>query len=246
MKYKKQIFFLLGIFFLLILWQILSIIFHNSMIIPSILDVLKALKAIFKEKMIYGVIGKTILHILLTIFISFALALLFASLSYRFKSFQSMIQPLMIILKTVPIVAIIILFFMMIGIKETPYIVTSFVVLPILYEGILSGYESLDQNILEEVKMVSSFNMEVLFKVYLPICIPNMITSLIQSIGLGIKVMVMAEYMSPSNETLGSQIRRHYNNNDMDKVFAWVIILILFVGLVEGVLHICKKKLSQT
>ena len=246
MKNKKYLFFILGIIFLFLIWFILSLIFHNSLIIPSILDVSKALIKIFQEKIVYGIIFKTILDILLTVLLSFIIAIFLATLSYRFSNFKSFIHPIIILMKTIPIVAIIILFFMMIGIKATPYIVTSFVIIPILYEGILSGYQSLDKNMLEEIKTISSFNFLVLSKVYIPLCIPYIITSMIQSFGLGMKVMIMAEYMSPTNDTLGSQIRRHYNNNDMDKVFAWVIILIVFVSAVEIMIYICKKRIEPS
>ena len=125
-----------------------------------------------------------------------------------------------------------------------PYYILGVVVLPVVYEAILIGLENIDSDVLDDVKLISKFNPIVLFKVHLPLIFPAILTALIQSVGLGLKVLVMAEYISQPKYSIGDEIV-YYKDVilEMEYVFAWSIILILFVLLVEIlILYVSKKK----
>ena len=51
----------------------------------------------------------------------------------------------------------------------------------------------------------------------------------------------MAEYTSPKNNTFGAEIKRFYDNNDMEKVYAMVILLIVFSFVVDKILKKIRK-----
>ena len=60
---------------------------------------------------------------------------------------------------------------------------------------------------------------------------------------LGLKVMVMSEFIAQPNNTIGYVMLQEKNFLEMDYVFAWTIILVVFVLLVEELLKIIKTKL---
>ena len=99
-----------------------------------------------------------------------------------------------------------------------------------------------DSNIKDEVKMLSNTNFKVIKSVYLPMVFPYLLTSLIQSFGLGLKVMVMAEYISQPKYSIGSELVIYKNETMMEYVYAWSIILILVVIIVEGFVYYFTKK----
>ena len=108
---KKKIFNIFGIIFIFLLWIILSVVFDNSLIIPKVLDVFVEMIEMFKTSRIYILILKLILNILATISISFVIGLVIAILSYKYENFYNFISPIMTLLKTIPIIAIIILWY---------------------------------------------------------------------------------------------------------------------------------------
>lgn len=231
---------ILGIVFIFLIWHILSLVFDNSLIIPRIFDVFKAMIEMFKTQRIYTLIIKLLLNGFLTITVSFAIGMILALLSFKYEWLYNFMNPMITFFKTVPIIAIIILLLISV-MSLAPYVASFLVVVPIIYEGVYMTLKQIDSNITDDIKTLSNLNFPIIIKFYIPLILPNIITSLVQSFGLGIKVMVMAEYTSPKNNTFGAEIKRFYDNNDMEKVYAMVILLIVFSFVVDKILKKIRK-----
>ncbi len=232
-----------GILFILLVWFFASRIVDNSIVIPKISEVLQALGSLLQTKQTYVVIFNTISRLILTISISFVLALFCSILAGSITRVKDFLKPIMTLMRTTPVAAVIIILLMIFGNIKSPYIITSLVILPIMYEGILVSFENIDQGIIDEVKMLSNLNFRVVKEVYLPIVTPQILSTLVATIGLGLKVMVMSEFIAQPNNTIGYVMLQEKNFLEMDYVFAWTIILVVFVLLVEELLKIIKTKL---
>ncbi|HOE06783.1 MAG: ABC transporter permease subunit [Bacilli bacterium] len=232
-----------GILFILLVWFFASRIVDNSIVIPKISEVLQALGSLLQTKQTYVVIFNTISRLILTVSISFVLALFCSILAGSITRVKDFLKPIMTLMRTTPVAAVIIILLMIFGNIKSPYIITSLVILPIMYEGILVSFENIDQGIIDEVKMLSNLNFRVVKEVYLPIVTPQILSTLVATIGLGLKVMVMSEFIAQPNNTIGYVMLQEKNFLEMDYVFAWTIILVVFVLLVEELLKIIKTKL---
>ena len=232
-----------GILFILLVWFFASRIVDNSIVIPKISEVLQALGSLLQTKQTYVIIFNTISRLILTVSISFVLALFCSILAGSITRVKDFLKPIMTLMRTTPVAAVIIILLMIFGNIKSPYIITSLVILPIMYEGILVSFENIDQGIIDEVKMLSNLNFRVVKEVYLPIVTPQILSTLVATIGLGLKVMVMSEFIAQPNNTIGYVMLQEKNFLEMDYVFAWTIILVVFVLLVEELLKIIKTKL---
>ncbi|HRT68730.1 MAG TPA: ABC transporter permease subunit [Bacilli bacterium] len=232
-----------GILFILLVWFFASRIVDNSIVIPKISEVLQALGSLLQTKQTYVVIFNTISRLILTVSISFVLALFCSILAGSITRVKDFLKPIMTLMRTTPVAAVIIILLMIFGNIKSSYIITSLVILPIMYEGILVSFENIDQGIIDEVKMLSNLNFRVVKEVYLPIVTPQILSTLVATIGLGLKVMVMSEFIAQPNNTIGYVMLQEKNFLEMDYVFAWTIILVVFVLLVEELLKIIKTKL---
>ena len=232
-----------GILFILLVWFFASRIVDNSIVIPKISEVLQALGSLLQTKQTYVVIFNTISRLILTVSISFVLALFCSILAGSITRVKDFLKPIMTLMRTTPVAAVIIILLMIFGNIKSPYIITSLVILPIMYEGILVSFENIDQGIIDEVKMLSNLNFRVAKEVYLPIVTPQILSTLVATIGLGLKVMVMSEFIAQPNNTIGYVMLQEKNFLEMDYVFAWTIVLVVFVLLVEELLKIIKTKL---
>ena len=241
---KNIIYNILGILFVFLLWYILSITYNNSLVIPRIKEVFKSLVDLLGSNRFLQLFFKMILRILLTLSCSLIIAIIMSVLSFISIKIHSLLNPLIVIMKTIPIIAIIILLLMSIGMKTAPYVATGFVIVPLIYEMVYASLKGIDKTITEDIKTVTGINFTVIFRFYLPLVFPNIVTSLLQSFGLGLKVMLMAEFISPMRDTFGAEINRYYNNNDMPKVFAIVIIVIIVVFLSDKLIKMIREKFS--
>jgi NitT/TauT family transport system permease protein len=58
-------------------------------------------------------------------------------------------------------------------------------------------------------------------------------TALLQSLGLGLKVMIMAEYLAQTDNSIGKAISFARVNLAYDEIFAWTLLLIIIAVLFE-------------
>ncbi|HKM40393.1 MAG TPA: ABC transporter permease, partial [Patescibacteria group bacterium] len=78
--------------------------------------------------------------------------------------------------------------------------------------------------------------------IYIPIIRPGIISSLLQSIGIGLKVKVMTEFVANTPNSIGYELNQAKSWLSMDLVFAWTIILVVIVILLDFILSKFIKK----
>lgn len=239
---NKNTYYVLGILFVFVLWSIAEAYFNNDFILPGIGQTFSSLLELLQDGHTYFILGHTFLRIVLSVSICFILGLVLAILSKISIQFKSFLKPIISLLKTLPVAVIIILLLFMLE-ENAFYYIVGLVMFPIIYEGILNGLESIDKSMLEEVKLFSNTNFMVVKDIFLPLTLPHILTSLLQSFGLGLKVLVMAEFISNAKHSIGNEIIYYKNDlGEMSYVYAWSIILVLFVLIIDLVINILKKK----
>lgn len=232
---------LLSVLFIILLWAVSSLIIDNSLVLPGISEVILSLKEILSTSTTYLIILLTIVRLILVVLVSLVIAFILAILSYLSDKFESFIKPLFVILKTIPVIAIIVLLLITFGSKTSPYIMTSLVVLPIMYEGLLTSLKNINKELIDDVKTLSNTNWMVLKDFYFPIILNFIMMTLVQSFGIGLKVMVMGEFIAQPNRSIGYILQLERSNLNSSAILAWSVILIILVLLFE----ILVLKLSE-
>jgi NitT/TauT family transport system permease protein len=244
MRKNKLVYFSLGIVFILGIWILFSNIIDNQIILPKVGDVFISLFNLFKQSNTYLIIGATVLRLLITLCISFIITIILVSLSVMSIKFASFIRPLIILLKTIPVASIIIILLIVVGHEYSPLYITGFVILPLMYEAMYVGISSIDKHIKDEVKLLSETNLEIIFKIYIPITVPFIITSILQAVGLGLKVMVMSEFIAQPRLSIGRAMLIEKQYLELGNVFSWTIIIIIIVILLEKLISYLKNRLE--
>lgn len=235
----------LGIFFLFLIWIISSAIINNSYILPSLSLTFKALGNILADKSSYSIIGNTFLKSFIAILASAFIAILLAYLSLLSNKVKFFFKPGMVLLKTLPIVVVIIIFILFFKADIATEFIVSVVVIPIIYESTLEGITTINKEIVDCVRLDSNINFNVITKVHFPIAFPFFITSLVQSFGLGLKVMVMAEYITQAKNSIGYEFQYYKNiSMEMEYLFAWSIILVAIILIIELIIKNIEKRTS--
>ena len=242
-KKKDNLFFTLGIVSIFIIWLLLSLIINNQFAVPKIDKTSIALATLLKRKSTYKILGLTLFKIVITISVSLIISIVLVIISTLSRKFRAFISPIITLLKTTPVVVVILLFLFMFSRNTTPIFVALLVIMPIMYEALLNGINNIDESIINETKMISKTNMFVIRKVYLPLTKPYIILSILQSVGLGLKAMVMAELISQASNSIGKEMSEYRSFLDMDYIFAWGILMITIVIISEILIRQIKKKL---
>ena len=126
------------------------------------------------------------------------------------------------------------------------YLIINFLVLfPLIYEATLKGFLEIDHNIINSLRLEETKGFSSLFKVLFPLASPYILLSVIQSIGLGLKIEIMAEILMGDNKNIGigHLINNAYNHtfNYID-IYSYALLIVVVYLLIDLVLHILKEK----
>ena len=197
----------------------------------------------------YKCLGFTFLRMLAGFGLSFILALIFGVLAGNNISVYQFFKPLMTVIKSVPTVALVFLFLVLITPKDAPIFVVFVICFPILYEGVVGGIRNVSKDLIEASKVDGANYVKSTWYIKLPLAVPYIIVSIVSSFALSFKIEIMAEVITGyTRNGLGSVI--HYTQvedpTNMAGIFAYsllAIIIMLLVSLLEEIVkHILKKR----
>ena len=245
---NKFTLFSLGVIFVIAVWIICSLLFDkNGAIFPNPLVTVQRFGGILTESQTYISLGYTFFRMLVGFAISFLLALVIGMLSGNHEKLYQFLKPLMVVLKSVPTVAFVFVFIVMSNAREAPIYVVFVICFPILYEAVVGGFKSINRDVIDASKVDGASYLKGAVFVKLPLAVPYIIVGIVSSFALSFKIEIMAEVITGSTKNgLGSSINYAYTQAEMPNVFAYsllVIIFMLLVTLLEDVIRqIMKKK----
>ena len=240
---KHTLFFLLGIFSILLVWFILTL-FNENIFFPGIDEVIIDLGKLVSDGNNLLIILYTLLKITILIIGSFVISFILAVLSYKVSYIRSFISPMIAIMRSTPVASVILILILLVGSRYAPFIISLLVIIPIAYENIYSAFANIDVEIIDETKLVSNINLKIIFTVFIPITINYLISSLLTCFGLTLKVLVMSEVLTQGNMTIGGSIQLAKATIDLTRVFSWSIILIIIVLIVEAFIRKFERKIQ--
>ncbi len=232
----SALYYVIGIILVAFIFQILSWIKNNDYFLPPIGDVLKSFFTLLGESKTWMGILNTILNVILSILMSFAIGIIFAVIAYKSQIVYQILKPLMMLFRFIPLIIIISILFYLFYRQDgiTLYFCVCSFLVPMIYEAVYQGLKGIDPAYLDVYRLHSSFNLIVLFKVYLPLTAGACKSSFLNSIGLGIKICLSVEFICSMTNTLGFLIKNEINSLEgFTNVYGYLIILIILSIILE-------------
>ncbi|HOI46920.1 MAG TPA: hypothetical protein PLR26_04205 [Bacilli bacterium] len=240
---KNKLWYLLGLILIILAWVISSNEVNNAIILPKPKDVVLSLFHIVTKFENIIIIINTLSRLITAVAIGFALGLIVMILYLIYPPILQLFKPLITISKSTPVASIIIICLIWVGSKYSPILITALVIFPVILEAMIAGVKSIDKSYLEELQLNGGMNPYSIRKVLFPFTYPYLFLGIIQSVGLGLKVMVMAELISQTQTSIGNELYINKVYFQMANLFAWTIILIILVTMIEHLIGKAKKRL---
>lgn len=242
-KWFNLLLYFSGIIILVLIWTILSIT-KNSLLYPSIIDVLKDIGNLIVDYHNLLIILYTLLKLVGIIICSYILSIILGILAYKVEAIRKILGPIMAIMRSLPVASLIIILILLIGLNYSPLIITLFVIVPIGYENIYISLKEVDKDIIDEILLNSNINLKIIFLVLFPIKKEYILSGVLQTLGLGLKVLVMSEILTQGENTIGGKIQLAKSFLDVTRVLSWTIILLILVLLIELFINYIQKKIN--
>jgi NitT/TauT family transport system permease protein len=230
---------------LLAVWTFISFYVHNDYLVPSIAKVGTQLYIILSGPENIEALFYSLMQLLLAIFVSFGIAFMISILEIISDKTYLFIKPFLTVIKTVPLVSIIIIVLVWFGIEQAPILITMLVVLPVATEGLRTGTAHIAKLVGDELKLMENNWLVIIPRLYLPMLGPYILMSFVQTFGLGLKVLIMAELVCQTSKGIGNMMYMARINVETPTIFAWSVLIIVIVMLFESLFSHINEKVKE-
>lgn len=230
---------------ILIVWTVLALIANSSYILPSIPETLVAMGKLLITGEFYLAFMLTLLRSFIAFSISFLLAFILSVFCYKSKTAERVINPIVGILRALPTVAVILLLLIWTNSQVAPVIVTTLVVLPTLKTQTTNSLNSLDKDLFVMCKVFNVEKKEIFTKVTVPQIMPSLLLSVGAGLSLNVKLMVAAEVLASTKNSIGNMLNYANFNLLIPKMLALVTFSVLACLVIEKIFSVLSKKVGK-
>lgn len=222
------------------IWQILVVALDIKQYIlpaPTVVwdRLIRSIPELWAAMLVTG--SEVVLGFLLATAVSVPLAYLIASVRWV----EIMFYPLIVVLQTIPKIAVAPLFIVWFGFGSLPKILLTFLLcfFPILVDT-LTGFKALDERVLYITKSMGASRMQTFGYVRLPSALPFIFSGLKVAVVLAVTGAIVAEFVG-SNAGLGYLLLRSSANLDTPLIFAVLVVLSLLGLAFSFLVEIIEK-----
>ncbi len=234
--------FCLGIVLILALIQAGGALRGNRIVFPDVREIGRSLIRLLGEAKTYGLIATTMLHLLEALGLSVAIGLVTGVTGSFSKRFRSLTAPFMILIRSLPMIVLVILIMTMISYDLVPLVATTAVLIPLISEAAGEGCRAIDPEMIDVYRLNSGFNITVFRRVYLPMISGYLRQAFFNAAGMGLKVTVSAEYLVQTKNSLGKAVYSSGYFLEYADIYAYAVIMILMILLITEIPAMIIKK----
>lgn len=221
------------ILFWIAVWQLAGTAIQNDIIFAGPVDVLRSFFRLIPTADFWLSIGWSFGKISLGFCLAFAFGILLGSLAFRFRLLAEFLEPVVLLVKSIPVASFVILALIWIGSGNLSIFISFLVVFPILYVNTFTGLQSTDQKLLE---MAQVFRIPLSGRIrciYLPAMVPYLTSGCKIALGMSWKSGIAAEVIGIPSHTIGENLYLSKIYLATPDLFAWTIVIILVSAVFE-------------
>lgn len=217
----------------LIIWHIVSLLIGHSFILVSPWQVLvRGFELVQTSDFWLSVLNSTA-KIAIGYIMAVAIGILFAGLASKYQRFREFISPLVLTIKTVPVVSFIILVLILLPSKSLSILISFLIAMPIVYTNVLEGISNTNREMLEIADVFDIRGMKRIRHIYLPDVYPHLRSAAMTACGMAWKAGAAAEVIGVPQGSIGEKLQRAKVYLETPDLFAWTIVIVVMSLLME-------------
>lgn len=233
-----------SILFWIAVWHIAAKAANQKLIlkIPCPIDTLKAFFQNCREPEFWQITGISIAHILIGFLLAVIIGCLFGMLSNRIELLGTFLSPVLHLIRTVPVAALIIVAWLWIPSYALPSFIAFLMVLPIIWSHTEAGLKAVDTKLIEMAQVNGMSKHDISLKIRLPLVAPHIRTGCLTGVGIAWKAGVAAEIIASPAGTLGAMLSSAKASIDYSSVFAVTLTIVILSVFIENILKLIWKE----
>ena len=224
---------LCAIGFWILVWQLGALYVDNHIILVGPWDTVLALGRLIPDGDFWRSIVYSFGKISLGFLSAFGAGVVLGGLGYRLAVVRDLLEPVMALLKSIPVASFVILALIWAGSGNLSVLIAFIVVLPMIYVNTLAGLKSTDGKLLEMAKVFRMPLSRRVRYIFVPALLPYLKSGCRIALGMSWKSGVAAEVIGVPDHSVGEKLymaKIYLNTGD---VLAWTLVIILVSALFE-------------
>ena len=238
---KKIISIVFSALFWIGIWFLVAKKVNLEVLFPSPASTIKALISLALTKDFWLTCALSVIRISSGLLIGALTAVILAGLSSVSPFINTLLSPMLTIIKATPIASFIILALLWIGREYVPTFITILIVLPVVWSSVYDSIKNIDKRYLEVGKVFGLTKMQKLKHIYIPSVFSSFLASFGTSVGLAWKAGVAAEVLCTPKYSIGTKLFESKKYIETPELFAWTAtVIILSMIITKLLVMICN------
>ncbi len=236
---------ILGIVSILGVWQLGANLIDSTSIFPSPLQSLITLTHLAKSADFWIHISITLFRGILGGILSLIIGFLLGLLSSSNKVIKSFILPWIILLRSIPVISVILLAIVWLMPGYVPFFIMLITVTPVIAEEVTEGIIVINQDYREMISIYKIPWYKQLKDVILPGLLPRLASGFSLGMGYGWRAVVVGEVLSRPQWGIGDRMAHSQNYFNTDELIAWTVILISISYFFDKLISYTKDRIIK-
>lgn len=231
--------------FWLAVWQLISMLVAQELLVPAPLAVLQVLCKSVITLSFWKAVALSMLRVAGGFAAGVVAGVLLAVATVRCEPLHHLLAPLLHCIKAAPVASFIILALVWIPTGFLPVFICFLMVLPIVWSNVEQGIRETDVKLLEMAKVYRLGAWRTWLYVRVPSVMPYLVTALTTGLGFAWKSGVAAEVICQPGIAIGKQLYLAKMYLETPEVFAWTAVVIVMSVLLERLLKALVFSISK-
>ena len=225
----------LGVGLILALFQAGSALYGKPAVFPPVSEIGRAFLDLLSQGKTYAKIGTTLGHVVQAVAVSCILGVILGIAEGLIPYLHALLRPLNAMLRSTPMIVLVIII-MVLSRPQVPLLTGCAVLIPIISEAAYEGCIRIEPELIDVYRLDNSIRPSIIFCVYLPLISGYMKQAFVNACGMGMKVIVTAEYVVQIRDSLGKTVYDEVYAYEYPELFAYGLIMVLMVLLLTPVI----------
>ena len=227
-----------------LVWILLSKRIGNDFLFPSPSSVFAEFGRLFTLKDFWLTTSLSLLRVLWGILISWVIGSALAYLLYVSRVLNVLISPMLTAIKSTPVASFIVLALLWLDRGVLPVLITSLIVIPIVWANVTEGIRSVDQSLVEVTRVYRFPLRKRITSLYVPSIAPYFMAACKSSLGMAWKAGIAAEVLATPEYSIGTELYFSKAYLETPTLFAWTLVVIVLSILIEKLLVLGLERLG--
>ncbi len=219
---------------IIVIWWLASLN-ANPLFVPSPISVFDDLVTMIKSGDLFIAIIYSFYRITIATLISGAIAIPIALLVHNFGIMRDVLNPIISVMRYIPVTAFYPLLIMWFGIDEIMKIVFLFIATFVyMMPSVVLCLDEINQDLIDTGYTIGMNKLQIIYKIQIPAALPSIMNSFIMMYGIGFTYIAVAETVN-AKYGLGYIIQQSSSRGRTDMVFMAIIVIIVLSVVFDSI-----------